>query len=222
MTDEKPRRLSRREMQEGTRQKLLAAATEIIANGGVAAATIRGVCEAAGYSQGAFYSNFENMPDLLLEVMENYIHSKALRLRHLLQKLDKGDVDNALQILAAHLSDLASMPQWSLLALEFQIYAQRNQEFSTRYAECKKTFHNAIANLLTEVIEQHNLKPALPPEQMAIGLNSLWYGMVAFGNFEGAMPRDEMLLAFFKVLVGLGNVAHGDVSINYKEKNNDN
>lgn len=58
MTDEKPRRLSRREMQEGTRQKLLAAATEIIANGGVAAATIRGVCEAAGYSQGGILFKF--------------------------------------------------------------------------------------------------------------------------------------------------------------------
>jgi AcrR family transcriptional regulator len=203
MLYEKPRRLSRREMQEGTRQKLLEAATEIIAKGGVSAMTIRGVCEAAGYSQGAFYSNFENMPNLLLDVMEGYILSKAVKLRNLLQKADKGDVEGALEILAAHLSELASKPQWSLLALEFQIYAQRNEEFSARYAECKKIFHNAIATLLAEVIDRHNLQPALPPEQMAIGLNSLWYGMVAFGNSEGAMPRDAMLLAFFKVLVGL-------------------
>jgi len=39
---------------------------------GYEATSIRGICDKAGYSQGAFYSNFNNKSEVLLELLEQY------------------------------------------------------------------------------------------------------------------------------------------------------
>ena len=199
--NDKPKRLSRRETQEQTHSRLLAAAIEIIANGGVAAASIRGICEAAGYSQGAFYSNFSSFSDLLLEVMENYIHAEAVKLREIIAKSQQGTLQQELAVLTNHLNKLAAQPQWSLLSLELQLYAQRDKEFSARYDECKKSFIGGYELLIKELIIRHNLTPRLEPTQIAIGLYSLWSGLAVCGTIQEAMPREEMLSAFFLAIV---------------------
>ena len=47
-----------------TRSRLLAAAAEVFAERGFGRATVEEVCERAGYSRGAFYSNFDNLDAL--------------------------------------------------------------------------------------------------------------------------------------------------------------
>ena len=49
------------------------------------------------------------------------------------------------------------------------------------------------------------LRPALPPMQTGIGLYALWMGLAVQGDVEGAMPRDEMLVGFFRAMAGLGS-----------------
>src|SRR5258708_8821458 len=53
-----------------TRQHLLAAASEVFARRGYAAATIDEVAERAGFSKGAVYSNFSSKEHLLMAVMQ--------------------------------------------------------------------------------------------------------------------------------------------------------
>src|SRR5258705_13151647 len=63
-------KLSRRESQQRTHGKLRSAAALVFARNGVSAASVDGITEAAGYSRGAFYSNYTDKIDLLLELME--------------------------------------------------------------------------------------------------------------------------------------------------------
>ena len=51
-----------------TQRRLLAAATEVFAAKGIDAASIGELCAAAGFSRGAFYSNFATKLDLALAV----------------------------------------------------------------------------------------------------------------------------------------------------------
>ncbi len=53
-----------------TRERLLDAAFEVFAADGVGAATVEGVCEAAGFTRGAFYSNFSSMEELFLALFD--------------------------------------------------------------------------------------------------------------------------------------------------------
>ncbi|CAM1635891.1 TetR/AcrR family transcriptional regulator [Bartonella apis] len=65
-------RKTRLESQQETRQNLLEAARILFTQLGYEATSIRGFCDKAGYSQGAFYSNFNNKSEVLLELLEQY------------------------------------------------------------------------------------------------------------------------------------------------------
>ncbi|XBS71744.1 TetR/AcrR family transcriptional regulator [Acerihabitans sp. KWT182] len=63
-------RLSRSESQAKTREQLLASAQALFRQEGYAATSVERIAEAAGYSKGAVYSNFDNKEAIFLEVLE--------------------------------------------------------------------------------------------------------------------------------------------------------
>ncbi|MGP8121177.1 MAG: TetR/AcrR family transcriptional regulator [Xanthobacteraceae bacterium] len=65
-------RLSREESQARTRSLLIEAARNEIAEKGFALASVRDIADAAGFSQGAFYSNFPDKESILLELVQRY------------------------------------------------------------------------------------------------------------------------------------------------------
>jgi AcrR family transcriptional regulator len=50
---------------DATRERVLDAAREVFAERGVIGGTVEDICERAGFTRGAFYSNFEDKDDLL-------------------------------------------------------------------------------------------------------------------------------------------------------------
>lgn len=64
------KRLTRVQQQEQTRQRLLQAAMEVFADHGFDGASIDAITERAGYSRGAFYSNFNSKAELLVALSE--------------------------------------------------------------------------------------------------------------------------------------------------------
>ncbi len=61
------KRLTTEDSRERTTQRLLAAARKLIAKRGLSATTLDDVAEEAGYTRGAFYSNFNSKGDLFIE-----------------------------------------------------------------------------------------------------------------------------------------------------------
>ncbi|MBV8159022.1 MAG: TetR family transcriptional regulator, partial [Dyella sp.] len=83
------KRLTREESRDQTRQRLLEAAAVVIAKKGLAATSVEDIAAHAGYTRGAFYSNFTSKNDLFIELL----------------KLDHADIQQGLQeILDAGLS----------------------------------------------------------------------------------------------------------------------
>src|SRR6266404_7652329 len=63
------KRLSRDDSREQTTQRLLDAAQKVIAKKGLEAASVENIAAAAGYTRGAFYSNFSSKDDLFIELL---------------------------------------------------------------------------------------------------------------------------------------------------------
>ena len=63
-----PRRVTRRRVE--TRNRLLTAAYEVFAEEGFGRASVERICERAGYTRGAFYSNFHSLDELFLALWE--------------------------------------------------------------------------------------------------------------------------------------------------------
>jgi AcrR family transcriptional regulator len=206
------KRVSREQSQAETRERLLSAAGREVVRGGVMAASLRGICEAAGYSQGAFYSNFDSKDDLLLELMARHMRDETQALRALIAASAAYDLDTTLRRISERLAELSETAEWSLLAVELQLYAQRDAKFAARYDAAKAAYHAEFAAALDELVQRYRLRPALASLQMAIGLYALWCGFAVQGTVSAAIPRGEMLLAFFRAVTGAPTPANsGDI-----------
>jgi AcrR family transcriptional regulator len=64
----KPTRVTKRRAE--TRQRLLDAALDVFAEGGFGKASVEDVCARAGYTRGAFYSNFVSLDEMFLAMWE--------------------------------------------------------------------------------------------------------------------------------------------------------
>lgn len=54
-----------------TQERLFAAAIEVFAERGVIGASVEGICEHAGFTRGAFYSNFADKDELVLGILRH-------------------------------------------------------------------------------------------------------------------------------------------------------
>jgi len=195
------RRLTRREQQEQTRVRLIDAANRMFAEGGIIAASLRNLCARAGFSQGAFYSNFTSKDELLLSVIERHIQQEVSLMQELVSKSDSEGIDGALERLACRLSELARDPQWSLLSVELQLHSRRDPSFAERSEKVKMASLREFSILLENLINRHNLTPVMPVFDLARGLYALWSGLALQGSIKEALPRDQVFLSFLRNMI---------------------
>src|SRR6478752_5244530 len=74
---------------EATRQKLLDAAAQVFAEVGLDAASVEAICERAGFTRGAFYSNFETKDELFLELVGNVARERVAAVRGRVRELER-------------------------------------------------------------------------------------------------------------------------------------
>ncbi len=91
------KRLTREESQRQTRDRLIETAGQLFIANGYGAASIRDIASQAGYSQGAFYSNFATKEALLLALLQRHMQAEAGQLASLTQS----DARTPKQVLAA-------------------------------------------------------------------------------------------------------------------------
>ncbi|HEY7629766.1 MAG TPA: TetR family transcriptional regulator, partial [Thermoleophilaceae bacterium] len=68
------RRKTRGERQAETRQALLDAAAAVVIERGLAGASVEAICAEAGFTRGAFYSNFESKEQLFVELLQQRVY----------------------------------------------------------------------------------------------------------------------------------------------------
>jgi len=190
----------RKQAQLATRDSLLAAAGTLVARKGIAALSTRAVCEAAGFSQGAFYSNFDNMDALLLALMQRQLAAEIDQLNALLATHDAGNLAGLNQALAAHFAQLAADGDLSLLSVELQVHALRDPAFAARYDATRHAYLDALGGIIGAILSRHDLRPALPLRDLARGLHALWTGLAVQSAADASLSSERMLLAFFMAL----------------------
>lgn len=77
MASASPQRLTREQQREQTLERLLTAAAELFGQHGIAETSIEEIAERAGFSRGAFYSNFADKDALVLELIERH-HNRSM------------------------------------------------------------------------------------------------------------------------------------------------
>lgn len=193
-------RLSRAESQAATRERLLAAARVEVVRQGFGGASVRDIAEAAGFSQGAFYSNFGSKEDLLLALLARHMDEEAERLATVIGIAEREGAD-AMAGLEAWAAALNGDFDWSMLGLELQLHAHRSATFAPRYRAVRARHRERLADLVARFFATRGLAPPEPPHQLASAFMAMAHGLALERDHDAEAPAGRLILTFLKGLV---------------------
>lgn len=141
-----------------TRANLLSAAFSVFAAKGFGHVSIEEVCEAAGYSRGAFYSNFSSLDELFFALYRERADLIAEQVSGALSLDGPGlDVPAAVdRVTEVLLLDR----EWLLVKTDFLVHAARDPEVAQSLLEHRARLRRAIADRLARA-RGHTALPAV-------------------------------------------------------------
>ncbi len=189
-----PERLTRTEKREQTRRRLMDAAAEVIRRRGYGAASVEAIAAEAGYTRGAFYSNFESKEQLFVELLQDRVYRNY---RRLLEEVPASGGNTPLERLRWGAEQLAERQRndedrWLLeLWLEVLAQAARKPELA-RLAAGFWTGTRATITAMTEAAAAEvGRELPVPAKHLAIALTALDIGLAVQHLVDpGEVPLD--------------------------------
>ena len=192
---------------ERTRERLLDAAYEVFAQHGVHGASIEAICEAAGFSRGAFYSNFESKEALFIALADRQVRARLAALERAVAALgpaslprDHLDRDAIQSLLEAVMSDPGDERLWYLMTTEFELLALRDREVGARWVAQQQALQGELAAVLPRLLGDLGLRFVIDAQVAVDVLLNAYESGVRETFFSGAADRPGTTL---EVLVDL-------------------
>ena len=154
-----------------TRDRLLAAARTVFAEHGVEGASVEEICEAAGFTRGAFYSNFSSRSELVLALIQQGIEFQFAAAQSAIETMKAaGDLDPeelmaiALSSLTGARAALATDRQVVITDRALMLHAARDPELRTAYLSFVDTCSTQVAALVSDALTHAGLQLTIPLE----------------------------------------------------------
>jgi AcrR family transcriptional regulator len=159
-----PKRVTKRRGE--TRQRLLEAAQRVFAEQGFGRSTVEQVCERAGYTRGAFYSNFASLDDLFLAMWEQRSTELIDGLHQALQRMDKSEVRDVRGVVELVTPAVPVDDTWFRITAEFTAHALRNPGLRRVMTAREEAISGAITPVVAELLAKIGRET---PDQVALG-----------------------------------------------------
>lgn len=162
---------------ENTRARLLEAAAEVFAEVGIGGTSVEAICERAGFTRGAFYSNFETKDQLFLELSDAVGRRQLDRVRERIGELEE-DADfcagDDFSSLLRVLDTLGASRDDMILMAESEIRAMRDEAFGAELLAQNTRFVGEVASIVDEVVRVRGLTLRVDAETAARLLMTAW------------------------------------------------
>jgi AcrR family transcriptional regulator len=164
---------------EATRQKLLDAAAQVFAEEGLDAASVEAICERAGFTRGAFYSNFETKDELFLELAGRVARARVDSVRERVAQLEReGDLEDvatdALSVVQEVLDVSGDDRLAILLMSEIRIHALRDPRLGVAYLAQDAEMRVSVAQIIADIAEAKHIVFRLPADEVARLMLTVW------------------------------------------------
>jgi AcrR family transcriptional regulator len=170
-------RLTRSESQARTRAALIRAAGEVFVERGFQRASVEAIAERAGFTRGAFYSNFSSKEEIFAELLQSTVYAAYRAMEE--EQLAAEALPSARES-AKRLAQIQAHPDghWMFrLWLELLLQAGRD----ARMRELAVEFWRTNRGLLTQLVERRfadvGRPPPLPPGVMASAMIAMDIGL---------------------------------------------
>lgn len=178
-----------------TRERLLDAAFDLFAEEGFEAASIEAICERAGFTRGAFYSNFADKAELFITLAAREHRRRMTELRDAiaagLPGLDPGrelDLDAIGRIVAHLLGAISDDRRWRLLRAEFDLVVMRHPEIAADYVARDQTLMDELADEIDRLAELLGRRLLIPARGLVRLLNSGYLADLRLADLCGGTP----------------------------------
>ena len=190
---------------ENTRARLLAAAEEVFVHKGLKRVTVDDLVGAAGFTRGAFYSNFSSIEEVFYELFRQQSEAMLAIVREVVDEAPEEEF--SIGLVLERLRPLSV--RWFVIQAEFTLLALRNDEARALFQEHRATFENQMVGLIGDLVARLGRVPTVPLEQLtetaiALYLHSLAQEGLGMGTLHTAALTDIVLP---KVIVGLSRPA---------------
>lgn len=189
---------------ENTRARLLEAALDVFAEQGVKRVTVDELVNAAGYTRGAFYSNFSSLDEVFFALFEDQATRMLATVRGVIESVPEGEFSfESLRLVLESLHPFGR--QWYLIQTEFVLLALRNEEARAVFAEHSHRFHAELVDVIGDIIARLGRSPTIPLEQMTETAVALYMHSLAQEHLgAGTLGPDELLdIVLPQVIMGL-------------------
>ena len=130
------------EKSQAMRGKLLKSARHIFARNGFEAARIEDIANDAGHTRGAFYAHFQSKEELFFALLEQQASVHIDELKSRLES--ESDPIQQLAKLRDYYASRVADGAWSILVLEFKLYAFRHPRLRARLASVHRRIKESI------------------------------------------------------------------------------
>jgi AcrR family transcriptional regulator len=197
-------RVRTRPTRDDTRDKLFEAAARVFEEQGIGGVSIEAIAAAAGFSRGAFYSNFKSKDELIIAMIEDHVARSIRRNLDLLAThANLADYIDALKNMDRSRQDpLARSP---LLHMEMILFVARAEKRRPELAERLRARRKLIADIV-ETASRNSGKNG--------SLNPPWTGAIVLALEDGfrlhrlidpeTTPADSFLRAIGDLQRALG------------------
>jgi len=157
---------------DATRERVLDAAREAFAEKGVFGGSVEEICERAGFTRGAFYSNFADKDDVLRALVEREQSSLLAHLDASLASVDEAieaapDLESVLHSIVDRI--LRSVPvdrQLMLMTSELEIHAIRRPDMPRHLLDVNAKFRGRIGGFIESAMHRHGRELIVPVEDV--------------------------------------------------------
>lgn len=189
---------------ENTRARLVDAAEDVFVRKGLNRVTVDDLVGAAGFTRGAFYSNFASIEEVFVAVFEQQSARLLATVREVVDSIPEHEftVDSVGQVFDA----LAPAGRrWYVIQTEFTLLALRDASARQRLQAQRSRLEGEIREVIGDGVHRLGREPNDSIEQvaetlMALYLHSLGQQGLGFGTFS---PHQLVETVLPQVILGL-------------------
>jgi AcrR family transcriptional regulator len=199
-----PNRLTRKEKQAETRQRLLDAAERVFLRRGLQGSSVEEIAAEAGYTRGAFYSNFKSKDELFVELLHARVYDRYAELARETEARP-GTPRERLRWGIERVRDVqrGEGGNWLFrLWLECLTQAARDEDFRKLAASFWSGNRALLAEQTKATLKEVGRKPPLPPAQIATAMIALDVGLAVQHLVDPEEVPLDLYVPLFDLLFG--------------------
>lgn len=191
-----------------TRARLAEAAVRVFARKGVEGASVEEICDEAGFTRGAFYSNFESRNELCIDVIQRFMDRTFDALAAQLPKVSQTrlPIQDKLELAVEMVGRTADNDPDEILAIsEIRLQAARDPELRPAYQALNDSAAPTVRQLVADVMAANHVNLGISVDDLLRIMRTLYDQQMIEALISGAPDPSrtvsEQMVTLLKALM---------------------